>query len=297
MAGFRPSTSPRRRRLSFVLTEPRAPEVPVIVEVPHAGIEVDAETLATLVAPALAIGRDADLYVDELYADAPDAGATLLSARMSRYVCDLNRSEHDVDRDTVVGATGRASPHGLIWRSTTDNRPAIAKPLTKQEFERRLKAYYRPYHERLDELVRERLTRYGFVIVVSGHSMPRRGRDGHDDPGHERADVVPGTRQRTTTAAAVIEATERVAQRFQLGLAHDEPYRGGYTTQRYGRPAAGIHAIQIELNRKLYMDEQTLAKKSNEFRVIQGFCRALVRELAALRPLPGPSAGGGSAFA
>jgi len=272
--------------VTFVVTEPRAPEVPVIVEVPHAGLEVDAETLANLVAPAQAIGRDADLYVDELYADAPDAGATLLCARMSRYVCDLNRSEHDVDRDTVLGATGRASPHGLIWRSTTDNRAAVARPLPKAELERRLNSYYRPYHDQLDVLVRDRLARHGFVIVVSGHSMPSRGRDGHDDPGRERADVVPGTRQRTTAAQAVIEATEQVAARFQLGLAHDEPYRGGHTTVRYGRPAAGIHAIQIELNRRLYMDETTLAKKPNEFRTIRSFCKALVRELAALRQVP-----------
>ncbi|HYQ17004.1 MAG TPA: N-formylglutamate amidohydrolase [Polyangiaceae bacterium] len=272
--------------MTFVVTEPRAPEVPVIVEVPHAGLEVDAETLANLVAPAQAIGRDADLYVDELYADAPDAGATLLCARMSRYVCDLNRSEHDVDRDTVLGATGRASPHGLIWRSTTDNRAAVARPLPKAELERRLNSYYRPYHDQLDVLVRDRLARHGFVIVVSGHSMPSRGRDGHDDPGRERADVVPGTRQRTTAAQAVIEATEQVAARFQLGLAHDEPYRGGHTTVRYGRPAAGIHAIQIELNRRLYMDETTLAKKPNEFRTIRSFCKALVRELAALRQVP-----------
>ena len=85
--------------------------------------------------------------------------------------------------------------------------------------------------------------------------MPSRGRDGHDDPGRgERADVVvPGTRQRSTAAAAVIEAAEQVAQRFHFGVAHDDPYRGGHTTVRYGRPATGIHAIQIELNRKLYM--------------------------------------------
>jgi N-formylglutamate amidohydrolase len=272
--------------VSFTLTEPRAQETPVIVEVPHAGLDLDAEALSTLVAPASAIGRDADLYVDELYADAPDCGATLLAARMSRYVCDLNRSEHDVDRDTVQGATGRASPHGLIWRSTTENRAAIARPLARTELERRLQAYYRPYHDKLDALVRDRLDRHGFVILVSGHSMPSRGRDGHDDPGRERADIVPGTRQRSTAAAAVIEATEQVAARFHLGLAHDDPYRGGHTTVRHGRPAAGVHAIQIEISRKLYMDELTLAKKPNEFRVVRSFCRALVQELSTLRAVP-----------
>src|SRR6185369_4387943 len=161
----------------------------------------------------------------------------------------LNRSEQDVDRDTVQGATGRPSPHGLIWRSTTDNRAAIARPLPKSELERRLNAYYRPYHDQLDLLVRDRLARHGFVIVVSGHSMPSRGRDGHDDPGRERADIVPGTRQRTTTAGPIIDLTERLAARHKLRLAHDDPYRGGHTTVRFGRPKAGIHAIQIELNR------------------------------------------------
>ncbi len=272
--------------MSFTLTAPRSAEAPIIVEVPHAGLTVDAESLSTLVAPAVAIGRDADLYVDELYADAPDVGATLLTANVSRYVCDLNRSEHDVDRDTVLGATGRSSPHGLIWRCTTDNRAAIARPLPPSELERRLQQYYRPYHDKLEELVRDRLDRYGFVILVSGHSMPSRGRDGHTDPGRERADVVPGTRQRTTAAAAVIDAADEVAQRFHLGVAHDDPYRGGHTTVRYGRPAAGIHAIQIELNRRLYMDELTLAKKPNEFRIVRSFCRALVQRLAGLRPVP-----------
>jgi N-formylglutamate deformylase len=279
--------------VSFTLTEPRATEAPVIVEVPHAGLLVDAQALSTLVAPALAIGRDADLYVDELYADAPDAGATLLTANVSRYVCDLNRSEHDVDRDTVLGSSGRSSPHGLIWRSTTDNRAAIARPLPRTELERRLALYYRPYHDKLEELVRDRLDRYGFVIVVSGHSMPSRGRDGHSDPGRERADVVPGTRQRTTASAAVIDAAEQVARRFHFGVAHDDPYRGGHTTVRYGRPAAGIHAIQIELNRRLYMDEQSLAKKPNEFRVVRSFCRALVKEMAELRPVQLSLAGRG----
>lgn len=276
--------------MSFTLTEPRAPEVPVIVEVPHAGLDVDAEALATLVAPAHAIGRDADLYVDELYADAPDCGATLLTANVSRYVCDLNRSEHDIDRDTVLGATGRPSPHGLIWRLTTENRAAIARPLPRTELERRLNAYYRPYHDQLDLLVRDRLARHGFVIVVCGHSMPSRGRD-HDEPGRERADIVPGTRQRTTAAPAVIDAAERVAAQFHYSVAHDEPYRGGHTTVRYGRPTTGIHAIQIELNRKLYMDELTLNKKPNEFRIMRSFCRHLVQELASLRQVPAARAG------
>jgi N-formylglutamate amidohydrolase len=185
----------------------------------------------------------------------------------------------------VLGATGRATPHGLVWRSTTDNRAAIARPLGKPELERRLNAYYRPYHQQLDQLVRDRLGRFGFVILLSGHSMPSRGRDGHEDPGSERADVVPGTRQRTTAGPTVIDLAEQVARRYRLRVAHDDPYRGGHTTVRFGRPAAGLHAIQIELSRKLYMDETTLAKKPSAFLEIRGFCRELVRELGTLRAL------------
>lgn len=268
--------------MSFTLTAPRGPETPVIVEVPHAGLELDAESLATLVAPAQCIARDADLYVDELYADAPDEGAALLVARMSRYVCDLNRAETDVDRDTVTGANGRATPHGLIWRVTTDNRRALSRPLIQQELERRLRAYYRPYHAALSELVRARLDRFGFAILLSAHSMPSRGREGHEDPGRERADVVPGTRGRSTAAATVIQVSERLAHRFGLRLSHDDPYRGGYTTARYGRPAAGQHAIQIELSRKLYMDEQELTRMPSNFNNIRTFARSLVRELVAV---------------
>src|SRR5687767_8243092 len=99
----------------FSIIEPTAEETPVIVEVPHAGLWVDGPALATLVAPARSIGRDADLWVDELYADAPARGATLLVAHVSRYVVDLNRSEKDVDIESVEGAPPSArATRGIV---------------------------------------------------------------------------------------------------------------------------------------------------------------------------------------
>ncbi|HSU41539.1 MAG TPA: N-formylglutamate amidohydrolase [Polyangiaceae bacterium] len=279
--------------VTFTFLEPRIDPTAVLVEIPHAGLGLDAEAVATLAAPARALGADADLYVDELYADAPDVGAALIASRLSRYVCDLNRAENDVDPLAVEGGAGRSSPHGFVWRTTTEGRPALLGPITQAEYQRRVERYHRPYHRRIAELLEERRARHGFAILLCAHSMPSRGRDGHDDPGRDRADVVPGTRQRTTAAPAVIDVAERVAERFHFGLAHDEPYRGGHTTVRYGRPAAGIHAIQIELNRKLYMDEPSLAKKPNEVRVVRSFCRALVQEMAGLRQVPMARAGRG----
>lgn len=263
----------------FTVREPTTRETPVVVEVPHAGLFVEPAALATLVAPARAVGQDADLYVDDLYADAPAEGATLLVARVSRYVCDLNRAADDVDRLTVEGGNGRSSPHGLVWRSTTENLPAITGPLPRSELERRLRDIYQPYHATLRRLLEQKRARFGHAILLCGHSMPSRGRAGHADPGRARADVVPGSRGQTSAAPAVIAVPDELARERGWSVAHDDPYRGGFSTAHYGRPSAGVHAVQVELSRRLYMDEQTLEKKVNDFARTQDYCRAVVARL------------------
>lgn len=270
--------------MSFRIHEPAAEPTPLVVEVPHAGLYVDPVALASLAAPAYSLARDADLYVDELYADAPALGATLLVAEVSRYVCDLNRGDADFDSATVEHGGSRPAPHGLIWRSTTENHPALTARLSREELERRLETYYRPYHAALERLLAQKRERFGFSVLLAAHSMPSRGRSGHADPGHERADVVPGSRGRTTAGAFVIEAAEGAALELGLSVVHDEPYRGGYTTGHHGRPAAGSHALQIELARRLYMDEVSLEKKPRYFEETAEFCRLLVERLGALRP-------------
>ena len=233
-------------------------------------------------APARSLGLDADLYVDELYADAPEEGATLLVAHVSRYVCDLNRSEEDLDGQAVEGASGRGAPHGLVWRATTENQPALAAPLEHSELERRLVAIYRPYHQTLQKLLEQKRERFGFAILLCGHSMPSRGRASHSDPGRQRADVVPGSRGRTTAANDVIEIPDRLARERGWSVAHDDPYRGGFTTARYGRPDESVHAVQVELARRRYMDEPTLTKKPNDFELTRDYCRAVVARLGRL---------------
>jgi N-formylglutamate amidohydrolase len=249
---------------------------------PHAGLGVDPLALATLAAAGRSLGMDADLYVDQLYADAPDEGAALLVSNISRYVCDLNRATDDVDPLAVEGGTARSSPHGFVWRTTTEGRPALLGPISRSEHERRATAYHRPYHQALVDLLEERRVRHGYAILLCAHSMPSRGRDGHDDAGVERADVVPGTRGKTTTAMPVIEKVEALARAAGLRLLHDEPYKGGFTTYHYGRPRQGVHSIQIELARRLYMDEKTLEKRPAEFEMLRAFCRTLVRELGSV---------------
>jgi N-formylglutamate amidohydrolase len=269
----------------FTVIEPDPDaETPLAVEIPHAGLFVDGPTLARLAAPARAIGRDADLYVDELYADAPSRGATLLTANVSRYVCDLNRGEADVDAESVEGAPAHArATRGIIWRLTSDGARVLDAPVPRAELERRLDTYYRPYHRALAALLERKRKRFGFAILLAAHSMPSTGRAGHGDPHAKRADVVPGTRGRTSAAACFIDAVDAHARAGGLSVAHDNPYQGGYTTQHYGRPDKTIHVVQVELARRLYMDEPTLAKHAG-FEALRAWAAGLVTALGKIRP-------------
>ena len=161
----------------FELTVPERGETPLLVEVPHAGLAVPDSVRDQVVASKWAILRDADPYVDELWARAPGQGATLLAAKVSRYVCDLNRGPDDVDAETVPDhPSPRAiQPRGVVWRMTTDGRPALAQPLTYEELKTRLETFHRPYHDALRGQLERLRERFGFAIMVAGHSMPSVG--------------------------------------------------------------------------------------------------------------------------
>jgi len=271
------------KRPWFELVEPTTGEAPVVVEVPHAGLFLPAEVLSNLIAPARAIARDADLFVDELYEDAPAEGATLLVAHTSRYVVDLNRAEDDVDAGVVAFDPRPARPHarGLLWRTTTDDEPALVRPLTRDEYQFRLQAVHRPYHETLRAVLDRKIARFGYVILLCAHSMPSVGRAGHADAGVPRADVVPGSRGRTSAHRRVIEAVEAVGIAHGRTVEHDRPYRGGFSTSHYGRPAQKCHAIQVELARRLYLDEATL-QRNGGLMSTRKMCRGMVARLASL---------------
>ena len=276
--------------MEFFVKRPERIATPLVVEVPHAGLSVDPESLSTLVAPANSLGRDADLYVDQLFQDAPALGAALLVSTLSRYVIDLNRGEGDVDPLAAEGGEARPTPHGLIWRTTTEGQPALAQPLSRSELERRLASFYRPYHETLAALLDERQQRFGFAILLCAHSMPSRGRAGHRDAGRPRADIVPGSRGRSSAAARVIDTVDRAARDAGFSVAHDDPYRGGFSTGHYGNPGGGVHAVQIEIGRNRYMNERSLSKNPSDFQNMREFCRDLTSRLAALRLAGGSEA-------
>jgi N-formylglutamate amidohydrolase len=271
------------RFVPFEVVEPSPEhESPVLVEVPHASVAVPARLLGQIEAPARSLARDADLFVDGLYADAPETGATLLCARLSRYAVDLNRAEDDVDAESVEGGPPHSrAPRGVIWRLSGDGEKVLARPLPKSEVERRLADYHRPYHAEIRRILAHKVARFGVAVLLAGHSMPSRARWPSGEVGPARADVVPGTRGRTTADARFIDVVDQHAATRGWSVRHDEPYRGGYTTAIYGRPRDRIHAVQVELARRLYMEEDALTVHTR-FPEVRAWCRALVARLGEL---------------
>jgi N-formylglutamate deformylase len=267
----------------FSLSVPREGETPVLVEIPHAGLGVpEALRDATLVSPDTIL-KDSDVYVDKLYARASSAGASVLTAQLSRYIVDLNRAPDDVDSQTVPDHPDPrgVQPRGVVWRVTTQGRPALREPLTYAALAERLRLYHAPYHEALDRELARKRERFGFAILLAAHSMPSTSRVGASAAAI-RADVVPGTRGRTTADERVIDLVDRHFREAGLTVRHDDPYRGGWTTATHGRPSEGLHAIQVELNRALYVEEESGRPRDGAFESIEALALELVRRLGAL---------------
>ncbi len=275
------------RGMSFRLEAPETRGNAVVVEVPHAGLVLPADTLATLQVDARTVLRDADAYVDQLYAHSPRAGATLLVAECSRYVVDLNRRPDDLDGTAVegVGAPRGWFPRGVIWRETGDGTLALRRRLTRAEFDQRMALYYAPYHAALSAQMVALHRRHGRALLLAAHSMPSTDRV----PGapatvtpRRRADIVPGSLGRTTAHPALVDAVEQHFRAAGLSVRHDDPYRGGATTAHWGRPSEGFHAVQVEINRALYMDEATGAPRPDGMAFLTGLCTQLVTRLGVV---------------
>ena len=280
----------------YRLEIPAQQTLPVVVDVPHAGEEIPSDGLDELVVGDQTLRRDLDLYVDQLWQDAPAMGATLLAANVSRYVVDLNRAADDVSPLTVIGSMRRNEPgyyqdRGVVWRTTTDGTPVMAGPMDQETFQRRLARFYHPYHVALREQIERVRDQFGYCLLIDGHSMPSIGRSGHDDPGSRRADIVPGDVDGSSCHGALRQLVmEHFGDQGAGGCGYsvepNAPYKGGWITRNYGQPDQGIHAIQIEVNRDLYMDEVTFRIRAEGLERMRQCCAALLPKLGELK-LPG----------
>jgi N-formylglutamate deformylase len=273
-----PAGSPEQ---SFHATLPDPPESPLVVSVPHAGLGT--EGFAVALAPTLDVRCDADMFVDELYAAA--APRAFLRARLSRFVCDLNRHPDDVSARAVPShaAPRNVDGRGFLWEVTTTGAPALARALSQSEWEAR-RNVHAAYHGALAAALARARARFGYAILVDGHSMPSVGRHGHTDSGRERADIVPGDRLGTSCSPSL---SQLVGDHFRAGglrVAFNEPYRGGFITTHHGRPGEQLHAIQIEMRRDLYMDEGQYTRKPEGMARLSAVLGSLLRKLERFDP-------------
>ncbi len=261
--------APRSPAPPFEVTLPSGAAGPLVFASPHSGTlqPQDLQPAPGLSTASLRSAEDA--LVDRLIASGPARGAATLVAGVTRTYVDLNRDPSELDRLLISdvppgGTTARtAAGFGVIPRRTGDGADLYDRVLTLAEAERRLAAVHVPYHAALDALMQAAMTRHGVAVLIDWHSMPARAAGGRaaggPGPGVRGLDVVLGDRHGASCDARLTRRLRALfeAAGWRVGL--NQPYAGGYSTQRWGRPQAGFQAVQIELNRDLYLDETTLA--------------------------------------
>ncbi len=263
------------------------PPTPLVFASPHSGRFYPDDMMSAAALDALSIRRSEDAFVDDLIAATCSLGAATLTARFARAYIDLNREPFELDAamfadELPAFARSRsarvAAGLGSIARIVADGQEIYHRKLTYAEACGRIEGAHRPYHAALQALIAEAEAAHGFAILIDWHSMPAAAAR---TAGRERAcDMVLGDRFGAACAPLVTSRVEGELQALGHRVVRNTPYAGGYTTEHYGRPSRRVHALQIEINRGLYLDEAALAPTSGFMR-LKSDIEHLTRALAA----------------
>lgn len=246
--------------------EPKVPAIPVLFASPHSGRNYP-DDFGTI-QPMPILRRAEDAYVDDLIRGAADQGVTIVNALFPRAYLDANRDEDDLDPDlieegaNVVGGEKSKLGIGIIRRVVTPQYPIYDRRLPLTEVEQRIANYYQPYHAAIASAIRRLSIEAGPIVFIDWHSMKSVGNAATPDgPGAERPDMVMGDRFGSSCALGLTEAIEGYLTGAGFSVSVNKPYAGAATLRRYGKPEKGIHALQIEMNRSIYLDEETVELK------------------------------------
>jgi N-formylglutamate amidohydrolase len=274
---------------------PKEQSLPLILASPHSGSHYPPAFLAQSALDPLTLRRSEDSYVDELFASAPAKGAPLLKALFPRAYLDVNRDAYELDPamfdeplpDFAQTETPRvAAGLGTIARQVANGAEIYRGKLSFREAEQRIQTLYHPYHLALQQLIERTLTRFSCAVLLDCHSMPSIGGPDDSDSGSERVDFVLGDCYGGSCAPELTDGVERILQNLGYRVVRNLPYAGGYTTRHYGNPRKGVHVLQIEANRRLYMDETTHRKHDGFERLQADFGRLLDRLASLLKADP-----------
>jgi len=271
---------------AFETIRPRRLVAPLVFNSPHSGRVYPERFLAMTRLDHLSIRQSEDAWVDELFARAPHLGAPMIRAHFPRAYLDVNREPWELDPTMFVEPLSdrfnTTSPRvaaglGTLARVVAENKPIYRDRLTLDDARMRIEGIYHPYHAALQRLLGEAINAFGVALLIDCHSMPRIMRS------NDKAapDIVLGDRYGTTCAPALIDLAETVFASAGLRVARNRPYAGGFATRTYGRPQHGVHALQIEISRHLYMNEVTLTKNEG-FDAIRDLLDRLIFALIGL---------------
>ena len=278
---------------SLVTSQPGT--TPLVLDSPHSGTCYPADfgsacDLATL-------RRAEDTHVEKIYAFAPALGVAWVEAHFPRIYLDANRDTTELDTTLLDGVwTDPISPDpkvlskvrlgkGLIWKFTDEGEAIYKRQLTVAEVRARIDRCWRPYHAAVAQAIDAAHARHGYSIHINCHSMPAvSASHATEFPGLVHADFVIGDRDGTTASPALSALVCEHLRGCGYSVEYNHPYKGVELVRRYSNPAAHRHSIQIEINRKLYMDESTLAQWPEGMARLQADLRALVDKLLATDP-------------
>ena len=247
----------------FLRYEPLVEAVPLLVDVSRSGREYPKEYRSPL--PFTTVHDNVSMYVEDLWAGAPAVGATLLYCAFPNTWIDVNRNELDMDPAVVDGEwpvalkpTARTLEGlGLIKTKARYGEPFQQRKLTVAEIEERLDRYYRPYHAELKRIADALYARFGVLRQISCHCMSAVGAPTHPDAGKPRADFCVSDIRGTTASKTAIELVVETLRSYGYSVSVNDPYIGNELIKRIGDPARGIDSIQVEINKKLFMDTKT----------------------------------------
>lgn len=269
----------------FEVLEPAGQSVPLVFNSPHSGRRYPGAFLERSRLDGLAIRRSEDHYVDELFSVAPALGAPMLVAHFPRAWLDVNREPYELDPRMFdgslpsyanIGSMRVAGGLGTVPRVVAENMEIYRHRLPVEEALERIETVYKPYHACLRQLLVRTHVAFGLAVLIDCHSMPGNIRVSGSGV---RPDFIIGDRYGTSASAELSLTAMRLLEDMGFCVVRNKPYAGGFITEHYGRPAKGLHALQIEVNRSLYVDETTLVRKP-DFPVLQAAISAFLKDFS-----------------
>ena len=249
------------------LRQPPRRTLPIVLASPHSGRDYPADLVAASRLDPVTLRRSEDSFVDEIFAVACRLGAPLLAASFPRAYVDVNREPYELDPamfgEPLPEYANTRSPRvriglGTIARVVASGEEIYARKLSFAEAKSRIDNLYYPYHRALRQLLDETEAEFGAYLLIDCHSMPSAAAAAC---GHDAADIVLGDCHGSACEPQFVEAARRYLAARGFSVAINAPYAGGFTTGHYGHPQLGRHALQIEINRALYMDERHYRRK------------------------------------